>query len=167
MVRRFVKQQDVRLRQKQACQAETILLAAREFLGFQLPCVPLETETLENRFGFRRVFKTTFAFELVLKIAVTREHLFQIFARVGHAMLKLVHFVLNLLKPAERGERRFVNRRARLEMNMLREQAKPQAARPHDVAAVGRFFSGDEPKDCRLACAVATDKSDVLARIDL
>ena len=52
-------------------------------------------------------------------------------------------------------------------MNMLREQAKLQAARPHHVAAVSRFFAGDEPEDSRLARAVATDKSDVLARIDL
>jgi hypothetical protein len=103
----------------------------------------------------------------MLKIAVTREHLFEIFARVGHAMLKLVHFVFDQLKPAERGERGFVNRRAGFEMNMLCEQAKLQAARPHDVAAVNRFFSGNEPKDSRLACAVATYKSDVLARIDL
>ena len=82
-------------------------------------------------------------------------------------MLKLVHFVFDLLKPAERGERGFVNRRARFEMNMLRQQAKLQAARAHDVAAVSRFFSGDETKDRRLAGAVATDQSDVLARIDL
>jgi hypothetical protein len=82
-------------------------------------------------------------------------------------MLQLVHFVFDLLKPAERRERRFVNRRALFEMNMLREQAKLQAARAHDLAAIRRFFTGDQPKNCRLACAVATDKSNVLARIDL
>jgi hypothetical protein len=82
-------------------------------------------------------------------------------------MLKLMHFVFNLLKPTERGERGLMDRRALFEMNVLCEQAKLQAARAHNVALIRRLFAGDQPKDCGLAGAVATDKPDMLARIDL
>jgi hypothetical protein len=82
-------------------------------------------------------------------------------------MLKLVHLVLDALKFAEGRERRLVDGRARLEINMLFEQSEPDAACAHNVAAVGRLFACDEAEQSGLARAVATNKPDVLAGVDL
>jgi hypothetical protein len=78
-----------------------------------------------------------------------------------------VHFVLDLLKPAKRRERRFVNRRSLLEVNVLGEQTQFQSSRPHYFTAIRRLFAGDEAKDGCFAGAVSTDKPNVLARINL
>ena len=53
------------------------------------------------------------------------------------------------------------------EVNMLVQQAEPQAARTHDVASIRRLVTSDETKDRALACAVSTYKSNVFTRIDL
>jgi hypothetical protein len=82
-------------------------------------------------------------------------------------MLQLVHLVLDLLQPAKRGERRFVNRGTGFEMNVLVQQAEPQAARAHYVATIRRLITSDETEDRALACAVPAYKSDVFAGIDL
>ena len=52
-------------------------------------------------------------------------------------------------------------------MNVLVQQAEPQAARAHDVAAISRLITPDETEDRALARAVSTYKSDVFAGIDL
>jgi hypothetical protein len=82
-------------------------------------------------------------------------------------MFELVHLVLDLLKPSEGGERRFVHSRSRFEMNMLREQPELQTARTYDFTAVGAFFARYEAEDRCLTRAVPTDQSDVLCGIDL
>src|ERR1044071_148419 len=105
MVRGLIEQQNVGRSQQQTGKAETILLAAREFLGLQRPHFTIETESLENRFSSRGVFKTTFVLKLLLQIAVTLENFFEIVAGFGHAMLELVHLVFDLLQTTECSER--------------------------------------------------------------
>ena len=102
MVCRFIQQEHIRFRQQQTGQAQTILLTARKFFSFELPGIAIEAQALEYRFGFCRIFKATFALILVLKIAVARQHSFQIVACITHAMLKFVHLVLDLLQTSER-----------------------------------------------------------------
>ena len=70
MVRRLIKQKNVRLGKQQARQSETILLTTRKFFSFKLPGVSLETEALQDRFGFGGIFEATFALKLVLQVAV-------------------------------------------------------------------------------------------------
>jgi len=82
-------------------------------------------------------------------------------------MLKLVHLVLDALKLSKGSERGLVDGRARLEVNVLFEQAETNAARADNVAAVRRLFIGDEAEQSGLARAVAANKSDVLAGVDL
>jgi hypothetical protein len=60
-----------------------------------------------------------------------------------------------------------VDSRARLEVNVLLQQAEPYAACAHNVASVGRLFAGYEPEERGLARAVAADEPDVLAGVDL
>ena len=74
----------------------------------------------------------------MLQIAVALENLFQIVAGVSHAMLELVHLVFDLLQMTKRRERRLVDRRAGLEVNVLVQQAELHAARAHHVAAIRR-----------------------------
>ena len=57
--------------------------------------------------------------------------------------------------------------RSLFEMNVLREQPELQATRAYHFALIGRLFAVYEPEDCRLARAIPTHKSDVLARINL
>ena len=59
----------------------------------------------------RRILKAAFVLELMLEIAVTLQNLFQIVAGLRHAMLELMHLVLDLLQVAKGGERRFVHGR--------------------------------------------------------
>src|SRR5437667_8315271 len=82
-------------------------------------------------------------------------------------MLKFMHLVFELLQMAEGRERRFVNGRTRFEVDVLGEQAQFQVTRAHDFTPIRRGFIIDQPKDRRLAGAVSSDQSDMLARIDL
>jgi hypothetical protein len=82
-------------------------------------------------------------------------------------MLQLVHLVLDLLQPAKRSQRRFVNSGTGFEVNVLVQQTESQAARTDDVAAIRRFVTSDEPKDRTLARAVSTYQPDVFPGIDL
>src|SRR5215216_1529541 len=110
MIGRLVEQQNIGRCQQQTSQAETILLAAGEFLRFQRPHLTFETEPLENGFGSRGIFEAAFVFKLMLQIAVALENFFQILARVCHAMLQLVHLMFDLLQAAKRSERRLMDR---------------------------------------------------------
>jgi len=82
-------------------------------------------------------------------------------------MLQLVHLMFDLLQTSKCGERRLMNCRAGLEVNMLVQQTEFHSARAHDVATICRFITSDETKDRALTGAVAAYKSDVLTRIDL
>jgi hypothetical protein len=82
-------------------------------------------------------------------------------------MLELVHLVFDLLQPTKRSERRLVNRRAGLEVNVLVQQAQLHSARAHHVATIRCLITSDETKDRALAGAVSAYQSDVFARIHL
>jgi hypothetical protein len=56
-----------------------------------------------------------------------------------------VHLVLDLLEMAEGRESGFMDGRARLEMNVLREQAQSHAARANHVSAIRRLFAALRP----------------------
>ena len=127
----------------------------------------IKTQPLQNRFGLGRVFEPTFALKLVLQIAVALEHFLKIGIRLGHAMLKLVHLVFDLLQVTESGERRFVNGGAGFKVNVLRKQTQTRPTRTNHLTSVRRFFSVDETKDGCLAGAVASYQSHVFAGIYL
>jgi hypothetical protein len=91
----------------------------------------------------------------------------QIVAGISHAMLELVHLVLDLLETAKRSERRLMDRRAGLEVNVLVQQAEFHATGTHDVAAIRCLIASDETKDRALSGAVAADKTDVFTGIHL
>ena len=122
---------------------------------------------MQDGLGPGRVLEAALPLELVLQLAVAFEHRVQIVGRFGHAVFELVHLVLYRLKLAEGRERGFVDGRARLEVNVLFEQAEPQAARTHNVAAIRRLFAVDEAEQGGLARAVAAHQPDVLAGVDL
>jgi hypothetical protein len=82
-------------------------------------------------------------------------------------VLKLVHLVLNLLQVSEGGEGGFVYGRTRLEVYVLREQSEAHAARTHYVATICHLLIADETKNRSLPRTVTTDKTNVLARINL
>ena len=65
------------------------------------------------------VLEAALVLELVLEVAVAREHRVEVFRRFGHTVFELVHLVLDALKLAERSERCLVYGRARLEVNVL------------------------------------------------
>ncbi len=103
----------------------------------------------------------------MLQIAIALEDLFQIVAGVCHAMLQLVHLVLDLLQTTEGSERRFVDGRAGLEVNVLVQQAELHSARAHDVTTIRCLIPSDETEDRALAGPVAADEPDVFTRIHL
>src|SRR5438552_776871 len=82
-------------------------------------------------------------------------------------MLQLMHLVLDLLQMAKRRQRRFMHSRARVEVNMLRQQSELEPARPRNFAAIRSLFFVYQPKNRRLAGAVASDQTDMLTGIDL
>ena len=82
-------------------------------------------------------------------------------------MLQLMHLVLDLLQMAKRRQRRFMHSRARVEVNMLRQQSELEPARPRNFAAIRSLFFVYQAKNRRLAGAVASDQTDMLTGIDL
>jgi hypothetical protein len=103
----------------------------------------------------------------MLEVAVAFEHRVEIVGRLGHAVFEFVHLVLDLLEASEGCERRFMDGHARLEIDVLFEQAEFESTRTHYVAAVGRLFAANQAKQGGLARAVAPDEADMLARVDL
>jgi hypothetical protein len=82
-------------------------------------------------------------------------------------MLQLVHLMFDLLQTTKGSKRRLMNRRTRLEVNMLVQQSEFHSARAHDVTTIRGFIASDEAKDRALTGAVAAYQADVLARIYL
>jgi hypothetical protein len=82
-------------------------------------------------------------------------------------MLQLVHLMLNLLEVSERGESRFMDRRACLKVHVLRQQTQSQAPGLYDISSIGRLLPADHAEDSRFACAVPADQADVLAGVYL
>jgi hypothetical protein len=88
-------------------------------------------------------------------------------AGISHLMLEQMHLVLNRLQSSERSKGRFMYSRARLEVNVLRQQPKIYAPGTDDIATIRRFFTGYKAKDSSLARTISADKPNVFARIDL
>jgi adenylosuccinate lyase len=82
-------------------------------------------------------------------------------------VFQLVHLVLDLLQPTKGSESRFVDCRTGFEVDVLVQQAELHVTGADDVAAIRSVIASDETKDRALASAVATDESDVLARVYL
>jgi len=82
-------------------------------------------------------------------------------------MLKIVHLVFDLLESTKGSECRLVDRRTRLEMNMLVQQSQLQTTSAHDVAAIGSLVTPDETKDRAFARSVSTYQADVFTRVHL
>jgi len=156
VIRWLVEQQNIGCCKQQTRKTETILLAAGKFLRFKRPHIAFETETLKNRLRFRAVFKTAFELKFMLQIAVTLENFVELVAGIGHAMLKIVHLVFDLLESTKGSECRLVDRRTRLEMNMLVQQSQLQTTSAHDVAAIGSLVTPDKTKDRAFARSVST-----------
>src|SRR5205085_5441937 len=167
MIRRLVQEEHVRFCEQKARESQTVLLTARKNLRGRRPGVAFEAETLQNGLGPRGVLEAALVLELVLKVAVAREHRVEVFRAFGHSVFELVHLVLDALKLAERSERCLVYGRARLEVNVLFEETQSESARAHNVAAVSRLLARDKAEQSGLPRAVSSDKPDVLARIHL
>jgi len=60
-----------------------------------------------------------------------------------------------------------MHRRARLEMDVLVQQSKFDAARTDHLASIRCLFTSDETENRALAGAVSTDESHVFAGINL
>src|SRR2546425_5015492 len=82
-------------------------------------------------------------------------------------MLQLMHLVLDLLQVAKRRERRFMHSRARVEVNMLREQSELESAGTHNFAAIRSLFFVYQAKNRRFAGAVTPYQTDMLTGVDL
>src|SRR5688572_33425512 len=82
-------------------------------------------------------------------------------------MFQLVHFMFDLLQVAKGSESRFVHCGARFKMHVLREESQLHSPRTHDIAAIRRLFTTDQPKNCRLASATPAHQTDMLAGIYL
>src|ERR1044071_3934982 len=97
MIGRLIEQENVRLCEQQPHETKTILLPAGKFLRLQIPTLTFEAKPLQDGFGFGRVLEASLALELMLKLAVALKHRVKIVACFRHAMLKLVHLMLDLL----------------------------------------------------------------------
>src|SRR5436309_2856268 len=124
MVRRLVEQKHIRLREQKARESQTILLPAGKNLRRRRPNFAVEAQALQYRFGARRVLEAALMLELVLQVAVSREHRVEVFRRFGHAMLELMHLMFNRLELTEGRERCLVHGRALLEVNVLFEESE-------------------------------------------
>jgi hypothetical protein len=60
-----------------------------------------------------------------------------------------------------------VDRRARLEVHVLVQQAELHVTSAHDIAAIRSFITSDETKDRTLARAVSADEPNMFAGIYL
>ena len=60
-----------------------------------------------------------------------------------------------------------MDRRSRLEVNVLVQQTQLHATRAHHVAAIRGLFTSDETEDRALAGAVSAYKSYVFSRVHL
>src|SRR5437763_4919060 len=119
MIRRLVQEEHVRFCEQKARESQTVLLTARKNLRGRRPRVAFEAETLQYGLCARGVLEAALMLELVLEVAVAREHRVEVFRRFGHTVFKLMHLVLDALKLAEGRERGLVYGRARLEVNVL------------------------------------------------
>jgi hypothetical protein len=75
--------------------------------------------------------------------------------------------VLDLLQTAKRSESGFVDRRTRLEVDVLVQESELHATRAHDVATIRCLIASDETEDRALAGAVAADEPDVFTGVHL
>jgi hypothetical protein len=82
-------------------------------------------------------------------------------------MFELVHLVLDLLEVTERCESRLMHRGPWLKLYVLVQETESHCFRSDNVPAICGFISSDETKDCTLSSAVATDKTNMLAGINL
>jgi len=78
-----------------------------------------------------------------------------------------VHLVFDLLQMPKRRQRRLVNGRAGLEMNVLSQQTETHSSRTDDLAAIRWLFIIDESKNCCLAGSVSTHQPDMFTWINL
>src|ERR1700754_4633061 len=103
----------------------------------------------------------------MLEVAVAFENLLEIVAGVSHAMLQLMHLMFDLLQTPEGCQRRFMNRRTGLEVNVLIQQTQFHSTSAHNISTIRRFITSDETKDRALTGAIAAYEPNVLTRIHL
>ena len=125
MVGRFIKQQNIGLRQQKPRHSEPVFLSAGKLRRWQIPFFLIETESEQNRFGASRIIKTAFEFKFVLQETISLKNLFKIAVRVAHFHFEPPHFgfdVVNFLKRRKRGS---VNGISGFKINVLFEQTEP------------------------------------------
>ncbi|MGF6815244.1 hypothetical protein OKW33_002050 [Paraburkholderia atlantica] len=92
--------------------------------------------------------------------------MFGAFRRIGELMRDRVVFVEQRARLGETGGDRFEHGVVGVELGLLRHVDRAQVLLTRDEAVVGFGQIGDDLQQRRLACAVAPDQPDALARFE-
>jgi hypothetical protein len=112
--------------------------------------------------------ETASILESMLKVAVSREHGIELVAVCGrHLVLETPHLDLHRVQIREDLERGLANSPRTFGVDLLLQQSDAQSAHLFDSAFVWILDSEQQLEGRRLAGTIASDQSDVLARIDL
>jgi hypothetical protein len=169
MVRGFVHEEHVWPAQQRARHPHAHLPAARESADVAVDPAVVESESVQHfpRLAFKRVAAEVFVF--FLNFAEPREDAIQVVRprRVGHRLLQVVQFVVQVARPTTAGDDLVENRPPGHLPDVLPEVADGHLLRHRDFAVVGALFAHNHAKQRRLAAAVGSDEAYFFARIEL
>ncbi len=170
MVRRLVEQQEGGLLQQQLRERDAHLPAAGKRVGGPLEVGGREAEALEDRGGLELDAVAVAEAELVLQIAVAREHRVVLRfgdARIAEAPLEAVHLGLDCQERRERARRLLEHRVAGVREAVLRQVADGERRGREDGARVGLVEARHHPEEGGLAGAVGAAEAHALTVGDL
>ena len=87
--------------------------------------------------------------------------------RVGHCVLKVLQFVMEIAKATAAGDRFVEHASAGHLLDVLPKVSQRHASRDRHLTVIGRLLAGDHPEQRRLAGAVRPDQADLVARVEL
>ncbi len=157
MIRRLVKQQQVRAAEQQLRQRNPHLPAAGKCFRRSIGVVRCETKATEDRCDTQVHAVAVREAKAVLQLAVAGEH-FVVLAlrdrRIAEPMLDLVHFHLHIEERLECTARFLEDTPARVRESVLRQVTDCQIGWLDDRPGVGVVKTGEHLQQCRFAGAV-------------
>ena len=164
MIRRFVEQKEVDLREQHAREHRPVLLPAAEFMNRPLPIRFREANAGQHTFYLRVKFVAVRVLVVVLQRCIFFEQAFMIGRLIAEIVLDGPHLPLDLQHLGKRRLDVIEQRHSRLGIEMLADVADREPGCANDLAAIGFLLVQQQLEERRLSGA---DEADFLGRIVL
>ena len=169
VVGRLVHEQHVGPAEQHASHGHAHLPAAGQRADVALDPLVVEAETVQHLAGLCFEAIAAEVLVLLLHFAKAREDPVHVVGlrRVGHRGLQRLELMMQIAESPAAGNGFVQHRAAGHFIDVLAEVANRQLARNGDVAFVHALFADDHPEQGRLAGAIRTNESDLLAGVQL